>query len=352
MILRSKSSSCMNPPPFRRYLVESTLTRSRVICKRTETPQPLWYCLFMKKPRTDTSSSGLRGEYEGAADDYVVGQDWHAYTPAMHERWRRLHARQSALVATHACASFRDGLARLDCSDGIPRFDDANVALGAATGWQIVAVPGFIPDAVFFDHLAHRRFPVTRWLREEHELDYLVEPDVFHDFFGHVPLLLDPAIADFLELYGRAGARAMELGALDMLARLYWYTIEFGLVREAGALKVFGAGIISSAGETRFSIEDRAVLRLPFEPVRVMRTGYRIDSFQTTYFVLESLPQLIEDLVGLDFAPLYHAWRHDPPLPADQALPGEIPIPPIGSDITGPATNTAAATATATGDPA
>jgi phenylalanine-4-hydroxylase len=272
----------------------------------------------MKKPCTQTSGSGLRGEYEGAADDYTVGQDWHAYTPQMHERWRRLFARQSALVETHACAAFREGLARLDCGQGIPRFEDANVILGAATGWQLVTVPGFIPDAVFFDHLAHRRFPVTRWLREEHELDYLVEPDVFHDFFGHVPMLLNPAIADFLELYGKAGARAMAMDALDMLARIYWYTIEFGLV--------FGAGIISSSGETRFSIEDAHVLRLPFEAVRVMRTGYMIDSFQKTYFVLESLPQLIEALVHLDFGPVYETWRAHAPLPAGDALPGEIPI--------------------------
>ncbi|KQM19664.1 phenylalanine 4-monooxygenase [Novosphingobium sp. Leaf2] len=280
----------------------------------------------MKKPSTLTTSSGLRGEYEAAADDYVVGQDWHAYTPDMHDRWARLYARQSALVRTHACAAFRDGLARLDCADGIPRFEDANAVLGAATGWRLVAVPGFIPDAVFFDHLAHRRFPVTRWLREEHELDYLVEPDVFHDFFGHVPMLLDPTIADFLELYGKAGARAMEMGALDMLARIYWYTVEFGLVREDDALKVFGAGIISSSGETRFAIEDPDVLRLPFDPVRIMRTAYRIDSFQQTYFVLESLPQLIDELVRLDFGPVYQTWRDHPPLPAGATLPNEIPF--------------------------
>nr|WP_086490152.1 phenylalanine 4-monooxygenase [Novosphingobium panipatense] len=284
----------------------------------------------MKKPSTETSTSELRGEYEGAADDYTVGQDWQAYTPEMHARWRRLHARQSALVETHACAAFREGLARLDCADGIPRFEDANAILEPATGWRLVGVPGFIPDAVFFDHLAHRRFPVTRWLREEHELDYLVEPDIFHDFFGHVPMLLDPTIADFLELYGKAGARAMAMDALDMLARIYWYTIEFGLVRESadglGRLKVFGAGIISSSGETRFSLEDPKVLRLPFDAVRVMRTGYMIDAFQKTYFVLESLPQLIEDLVGLDFGPVYETWRQAPPIPAGDLLPGETPF--------------------------
>ena len=285
----------------------------------------------MKTPRTQTSDSGLRGEYEGAADDYVVGQDWHAYTPEMHDRWRRLHARQTKLVERHACASFRNGLARLDCGKGIPRFEDANALLGSATGWRLVAVPGFIPDDAFFDHLAHRRFPVTRWLREEHELDYLVEPDVFHDFFGHVPMLLDPTIADFLELYGRAGKRAMAMGALEMLARIYWYTIEFGLVREHGDLKVFGAGIISSAGETVYAVTDAQVLRLPFDPVRVMRTAYMIDKFQKTYFVLEDLPQLIDGLVGLDFGPIYRTWRDVPPLPAGECLPDENPIPFSGA---------------------
>lgn len=282
----------------------------------------------MKKPCTQTSHSGLRGEYEGAGADYTVAQDWDAYTPEMHDRWRRLHARQSALVERYACGSFREGLARLDCAAAIPRFEDANAILSPATGWKLVPVPGFIPDDVFFDHLAHRRFPVTRWIREEHELDYLVEPDVFHDFFGHVPMLLDPAIADFLELYGKAGARAMTMNALPMLARIYWYTIEFGLVREGEALKVFGAGIISSHSETVYSIDDETVLRLPFDPVRVMRTGYMIDEFQKTYFVLESLTQLINDLVGLEFAPLYEAWRDAPALLAGECLPGETPYDP------------------------
>ncbi|WP_260924381.1 phenylalanine 4-monooxygenase [Novosphingobium sp. 9] len=281
-------------------------------------------------PQPSTSASGLRGEYEGAREDYTLAQDWHTYTPAMHDRWRHLYARQSALAATHAARSFREGLARLDCANGIPRFDEANRVIATATGWQLVAVPGFIPDAVFFEHLAHRRFPVTRWLREEHELDYLVEPDVFHDFFGHVPMLLDPAVADFLELYGRAGAKAMAMGALDMLARLYWYTIEFGLICEEGAngraLKAFGAGILSSAGETRFSVEDSAVLRLPFDPARVQRTGYRIDTFQQTYFVLDSLEQLIAQLSALDLSPLYAEGRHAPPVEPGALLPGETPF--------------------------
>ena len=287
---------------------------------------PVWHSLFVKTPLSPKSTSGLRGEYAGAAEDFTVGQDWHSYSPEAHERWRRLYAAQSALARRYAAPQFLAGLDKLDCAGGIPRFEDANAVLGSATGWTLVAVPGFIPDAVFFDHLAHRRFPVTRWLRQEHELEYLVEPDVFHDFFGHVPMLLDPSIADFLEMYGRAGEKAMAMGALDMLARVYWYTVEFGLVRDGDTLKVFGAGIVSSAGETVYAIEDAEVLRLPFDPVRIMRTGYSIDSFQRNYFVLDSLDQLIGGLVDLDFAPIYERWRDAPPLLAGQLQPGEAAL--------------------------
>lgn len=284
----------------------------------------------MDWPGSAHSGSGLRGDYAGAAADYTVPQNWHAYTAAMHDRWRRLHARQVALADKFAARAFLDGLARLDCAGGIPSFSDANPVLGAATGWQLVAVPGFIPDDVFFAHLAARRFPVTHWLREERELDYLVEPDLFHDFFGHVPMLLDPAIADFLEAYGHAGERALAMDALDLLARVYWYTIEFGLVVEGGSLKAFGAGIVSSAGELALAVTDPAVPRLPFDPLRIMRTDYRIDAFQDCYFVLDSIEQLLRELVQLDFGPIYARWRAAPPLPAGQLQPGETPWQPAG----------------------
>jgi phenylalanine-4-hydroxylase len=303
-------------------------------CKAcTELNGSVWHYVFMETPRTLTTTSGLRGEYDGAAADFTVAQDWQAYSPQAHDRWRRLYAAQSGLARRYAAPQFIAGLAKLDCADAIPRFDDANAVLRAATGWQLVAVPGFIPDAAFFDHLAHRRFPVTRWLREEHEFDYLVEPDIFHDFFGHVPMLLDPSIADFLEMYGQAGERAMAMGALDMLARIYWYTIEFGLVQEGDDLKVFGAGIVSSAGETVFAVRDVEVLRLPFDALRIMRTGYSIDSFQQNYFVLESLDQLIDGLINLDFGPLYERWRGEPPLPPGTLLPGEKAIEITGEHL-------------------
>lgn len=281
------------------------------------------YALHMEKPGSAKSESGLRGDYSGARQDYTVPQDHGSYSDAMHDRWRRLYARQHALAQTHAAPQFLAGLDRLDCAHGIPSFDHANRVLEAATGWQLVAVPGFIPDEAFFDHLANRRFPVSRWLRDEHELDYLVEPDVFHDFFGHAPMLLDPVFADFLTLYGKAGPRAIAMGGLDMLARVYWYTVEFGLIDEGQGLKAFGAGIVSSAGETVYSVTDPDVVRLRFAPERIMRTAYAIDSFQKCYFVIDGMEQLMRGLVDLDFGPLYEQWRDAEPVPAGATLPDD-----------------------------
>lgn len=272
----------------------------------------------MKKPGSANSSNELRGDYSRAAEDYTVSQEHPSHSAVEHDRWRRLYERQVGLARKHAARAFLDGLARLDCADGIPDFEQASEVLREATGWSIVAVPGFIPDEVFFDHLANRRFPVTRWIREEHELDYLVEPDVFHDFFGHVPMLLDPIFADFMAAYGAAGERARAMDAVPMLARIYWYTVEFGLIKEQGEIRAYGAGIVSSAGETVFSTTDPDVLRVRFDPVRIMRTAYAIDDFQSTYFVIDDLSQLITGLVDLDFGPIYEKYRGTEPLPADR----------------------------------
>ena len=286
----------------------------------------MWYYTDMKKPGSANSSNELRGDYTQAAQDYSVPQDHGAYTDAEHDRWRRLYKRQVGLARKHAARAFLDGLERLDCAGGIPDFEQASAVLSEATGWRIVAVPGFIPDEIFFDHLANRRFPVTRWIREEHELDYLVEPDVFHDFFGHVPMLLDPIFADFMAAYGAAGERAGAMDAVPMLARIYWYTVEFGLIREQGEIRAYGAGIVSSAGETVFSTTDPDVLRVGFDPVRIMRTAYAIDSFQSTYFVIDDLSQLITGLVDLDFGPIYERYRETDPLPADRPQDGDTLI--------------------------
>lgn len=277
----------------------------------------------MRTPVSVQGKTPLRGDYADARADYSIDQDWAGYTPAMHDRWRRLYARQHRLIARHGASQFLAGLDRLDMGAAIPRFDRANALLGAATGWRIVGVPGLIPDDAFFGHLAAREFPVTCWLREEDELDYLVEPDIFHDYFGHVPMLLIPAFADFMAAYGEAGSRAIAMDALPMLARIYWYSVEFGLIDQGDGLKAFGAGLLSSAGETLHSIEDDNVLRLCFDPVRIMRTAYHIDRFQACYFVLDSFDTLIAELVALDFGPIYERWRDIEPIPAGRLQPGD-----------------------------
>src|SRR6185312_10033574 len=261
-------------------------------------------CIMLARPDTAAAftpptSHGLRGDYGSAAADWTVEQDWQSYTPAEHDRWRRLYARQAEVTAAHASPTFLHALHGLDASAGIPRLDAVSEALQRATGWRLVAVPGLLPDAVFFGHLAARRFPVTRWLREERELDYIVEPDVFHDFYGHVPMLFEPAFAHGMQAYGARGLELDEAGA-KRLARLYWYVVEFGLERTSEGLKAFGAGILSSAAETVFSVTDPSPNRIAFDLRRVLRTRYRIDDFQETYFVLDRF----EDLLGAVERPL------------------------------------------------
>ncbi len=250
----------------------------------------------------------LRGDYSAMRPDYTVDQDWGAYTRAEHDLWRRLYARQAALVPEYACDEFRATLATLDYGAGIPRFEAINRKLALATGWKLVAVPGLVPDLTFFDHLAHRRFPVTVWLRTPEEFDYIVEPDIFHDFFGHVPLLFDRVFADYLQAYGRGGIKAHGLGAIEMLARLYWYTVEFGLIATPRGLRAYGAGILSSGGEIRYCIESADPNRIGFDLLRIMQTRYKIDSFQETYFVIGAFRDLF-DATAPDFTPYYDALR-------------------------------------------
>ena len=237
--------------------------------------------------------------------DWTIDQGWHNYTPQEHAVWKTLFERQSKLLPGRACDEFVRGMQDLPIGpDQIPNFEQLSETLSQRTGWQIVAVPGLVPDDVFFEHLAHRRFPAGHFIRKPHELDYLEEPDVFHDVFGHVPMLMNPAIADYIQAYGEGGLRAKRLGVLEKLARVYWYTVEFGLVKQPDGLGVYGAGIASSAKETVFSVEDDSPNRVAFDLERVMRTNYRIDDFQETYFVLDNLNDLLE-LARIDFAPLY-----------------------------------------------
>ncbi|GGI91252.1 phenylalanine-4-hydroxylase [Polymorphobacter multimanifer] len=239
-------------------------------------------------------------------ENWIIPQDWAHFTPQDHIVWDTLYARQSALLPGRAAAAFIDGLERLELSrGGIPEFGALSERLHAQTGWRVVAVPGLVPDDVFFRMLAARIFPAGNFIRRPDQLDYLEAPDVFHDVFGHVPLLSDPVFADYMQAYGEGGLRALELGALPALARLYWYTVEFGLVREAGGLRIYGAGIVSSAGESRFALESESPNRIGFDLERLLRTRYKIDEFQAVYFVIESFEQLLRATLDTDFAPLY-----------------------------------------------
>ena len=242
------------------------------------------------------------------ATDWTVPQNWDSFTDAEHAVWDTLFARQTAMLPGRASEAFLRGIDVLRLSKpGIPDFVELSERLMAATGWRVVAVPGLVPDAVFFDHLANRTFVAGNFIRRADQLDYLEEPDVFHDVFGHVPMLADPVFADYMAAYGRGGQRAGSLGALKRLARLYWYTVEFGLVEEAGALRIYGAGIVSSHGESVFALDDVSPNRIGFDLNRVMRTDYRIDDYQQSYFVIPSFDELLRVTVETDFGPLYAA---------------------------------------------
>ena len=255
----------------------------------------------------------LRGDYNLAASDFSVEQDWGSYAAEEHALFRRLFERQSKLVPRYACPEWSEAIAGLDADSGIPRFDLISRKLRLKTHWEIVAVPGLIPDEAFFTHLANRRFPVTVWLRKPGEFDYIVEPDVFHDFFGHVPLLFDREYADHLHEYGKGGLKAMRLNAVKMLARLYWYTIEFGLVKTDLGIRAYGAGLLSSGGELAYSVADPKPRRVDFDVERALRTGYLIDRYQSIYFVIDSFAQLMRETAP-DFTPIYEKLRALPAL--------------------------------------
>ena len=269
------------------------------------------------------SSTPVKNRYATAQRnaDWTIEQDWFSYSPEEHERWDRLFARQASLLPGRACDAFLDMQAKLKLSRaGVPDFADLSERLSALTGWSVVAVAGLIPDDAFFEHLANRRFPAGAFIRPEAEFDYLEEPDVFHDVFGHVPLLADPVYARFLQAYGEGGRRALGFGQLHNLARLYWYTVEFGLIRTPTGLRIFGAGILSSPAETVFCLEDASPNRVSFDLERVMRTKYIISDFQQTYFVIESFEQLLRDC-DQDFGPLYERLRGAPDIEAHELTP-------------------------------
>ena len=259
-----------------------------------------------------------RGNYARAGTDYTCPQDYEAYTAADHDTYRRLYERQAALLPGLACDEFIAALQSLGIKDRIPRFEEINERLYKATRWEIVGVPGLIPEVPFFTLLANRKFPVTDWIRQPEEFDYIVEPDIFHDLFGHVPLLFNPVMADYVQRYGQGGLKAAELGACELLSRLYWYTIEFGLIRQPDGLRAYGAGILSSSGELQYAVNSPEPHRVPLDLERTMRTRYKIDTYQQTYFVIDSFKQLF-DMTAPDFAPVYERVRALPELAADVA---------------------------------
>jgi len=261
---------------------------------------------------------------QGSAEDWTIAQDWDRYTPAEHAMWDHLFERQAGMLPERVVPEFMDGLKVLRMTrPGIPHFDELSERLMKATGWQVVAVPGLVPEAVFFDHLANRRFVAGRFIRSAEQRDYLQEPDIFHDVFGHVPLLANPVFADYMQAYGKGGLRAHGFGSLTALARLYWYTVEFGLIRHGGGLRLYGAGIVSSYGESMFALDDPSPHRLGFDLERLMRTQYRIDDYQQTYFVIDSFEDLLRRTLDTDFEPLYARLRNEPELPTDTILPGD-----------------------------
>ncbi|MCT8001503.1 phenylalanine 4-monooxygenase [Sphingomonas sanguinis] len=261
---------------------------------------------------------------EGAGADWTIPQGWEHYTAEDHATWDTLFARQSKLLPGRASEAYLRGLDVLKLSrPGIPDFEELSERLMTLTGWQVVAVPGLVPDDVFFDHMANRRFVAGNFIRRPDQLDYLQEPDVFHDVFGHVPMLADPVFADYLAAYGRGGQRALGMDALKYLGRLYWYTVEFGLVREDGDLRIYGAGIVSSYSESRFALEDPSPNRIGFDLARVMRTQYRIDDFQQNYFVIPSYEELLRTTLETDFAPLYTEIKALPDIPVAEIVDGD-----------------------------
>jgi phenylalanine-4-hydroxylase len=261
------------------------------------------------------------------SDDYVIDQNWAGYTSDEHAVWDFLYRRQLDILKDRADPAMLQGIEALNLNrGGIPDFSIINEELRARTGFTVVAVPGLVPDEVFFNHLANRRFPAGQFIRGRSQLDYLQEPDIFHDVFGHVPLLTNPVFADYMEAYGKGGLRAIKFDRLKNLSALYWYTVEFGLIETPKGLRIYGAGISSSKDESIFALEDPSPNRIRFDLERVMRTSYRIDDFQQTYFVIRSYDDLFRATVDTDFAPLYErlgdgvGYKPETILPTDEVL--------------------------------
>lgn len=267
-------------------------------------------------------SSEAKNRYASAIKngDYTIEQQWDSYSDDEHDRWDRLFLRQKDVLAKRACPEFLNAMAKLQLSEkGIPDMERLSDRLEPLTGWRVVPVADLVPDEIFFDHLANRRFPAGAFIRPETEFDYLEEPDIFHDVFGHVPLLANPVFADFMQAYGKGGLRALGRGQLHNLARLYWYTVEFGLIHSDDGMRLYGAGIASSPKESVFCLEDASPNKVALDLPRVMRTKYIIDDFQQTYFVIDSFEGLLEMCYD-DFSDVYAEVRDLPDIEAHELV--------------------------------
>lgn len=265
----------------------------------------------------------LQGRQVEANPDYTIDQDWEHYTPEEHARWDELYRRQSKMLEGKACDKFLEGLGKLRLSkSGIPNYERLSERLFNETGWRVVAVPDLVPDPIFFEHLANKRFPASNFIRPQEQMDYIQEPDLFHDIFGHVPMLAQQAFADYMEAYGKLGMKAVRHGLLKNLASLYWFSVEFGLIKTEGELKVFGAGIFSSKVETDFSLNNPSPNRIEFDLRRIMRTDYRNDDFQQTYFYINSYEELF-DAIQQDFDEIFESLKGVEMIPQGVVLPSD-----------------------------
>ena len=262
-----------------------------------------------------------------AVEDCIIDQSWERYTAEDHAIWRTLFERQQRILKGRVCQEYLDGLEALGISaEGVPNFDQMNARLRRLTGWEVVAVPGLIPSRPFFQMLANRQFPAGTFIRSREQLDYLEEPDIFHDVFGHVPLLTNSAYADYMNEYGRIGLAAVERVGVKFLARLNWYTIEFGLIRKPEGIQIYGAGIVSSFGEAKYVVDDPSANQLAFSLERVLRTGYYIDDFQASYFVIDRFEDLFNLLSVMDFPSTFEQFRTLPPYTPFEILPQDVVI--------------------------
>jgi phenylalanine-4-hydroxylase len=245
------------------------------------------------------------------AAPFLIEQDYEAYTPEQHAVWAELVRRRMPQIEQHAAREYLDGFESLCLPyDRLPRLAAISAKLQGRTGWNTTPVSGFMPGPAFFEMLAARRFPTTTWLRSRDSLEYTPEPDIFHDVFGHVPMHTHPVFADFLAHYGQLCSRIQEEAILERIGRVFWYTVEFGLIRQDGGVKVYGSGLISSNGECS-NVLDRGCEVRPFVLDEVLRTPVKVDEMHHLLFAIESFDEIYEAMHTLEARINRGSWLAD-----------------------------------------